>query len=775
MPTKLSQWIYKARWFLLVLLLIGSYLLIGGRPLLGFSADYRAYLSNDNPQLKALEKLQSTYDKSDNLMLVIEPDKGDVFNEEALQYISDLTQSSWQIPYSVRVESITNFQHLTASGDEISVRDLYSNSSSDSLSISEIKQVSLNEPQLVNRLVSKSGHVAAINVIYHLPGLSPYENYEIVTFARDLKNTFERQHPGFKVHLTGMAMYNFAFYESAIFDETKLTPLVYAVICIATMLLFRSILATLCVVVVVYLSVYCTEGAAGWLGMSLTSLSSSAPLIVLMIGTADAVHILMAFLKRIRNGLQKKEAIIQSLSDTFVPVTLTTVATAVAFLSLNFSEIPPFRDLGNFVTLGIGFAWLFSMLLLPALCSCLPFNVNEKGDYIEAVMTKLGLLVGRRSVRWLLICAPLVLILVVLAPFNEMNDRYLKWFSEDLEFRKANDFTQENLTGLYTIEYSLKSNLPSGISSSDYLKEVASFTKWLRNQTEIVHVASISDTIKRINSSLHGGNFDHYIIPDTDNLVAQSLLLYEQSLPYGLDLNNQIDIDKSSTRLVISLKELSTSEMLEVEQRTLAWLNHNTQTISADAASITLIFAHIGQRNIESMLLGILTTAVVVSLILVVAFRSLKYGAIALIPNVIPAVMAIGVWFIFSGQIGFSLAIVAAMTFGIVVDNTIHILYAYIKRIKTEGCTHEDAVVYSFKTAGPAMAITSIALITGFLVLGTSSFALNRDMGLATALTLFFALLADFFMLPGIIKQIKDDENEKPITIFDNGRSNTSY
>ncbi|MGP0172639.1 efflux RND transporter permease subunit [Pseudomonas sp. NCHU5208] len=770
MTSRIVASIISARWLLLALLLVLAVLAGLGQGRLGFSTDYRVYLSHDNPELMALEEMQATYDKSDNLLIVLAPRSGDVFSRESLEALQWLTHEAWQAPYSVRVESLTNFQDMQSSEDAIKVADLVENAAQMSdARRARVKEIALGEPQLVNRLVAPDGRVAAVNVIYHLPGLSPFENSEVVGFARGLAEKTALRFPDMQVHLTGMAMYNNAFFEAAISDEANLTPIVYLVIALSALVLLRSVLATLAVVAIVYLSVTSAVGIAGWLGMSLTSLSASAPLVILMIGVADAVHLLSAVLLRLRRGVVKAQAVRESLNETFVPIAATSASTIVAFLSLNFSEVPPFRDLGNMVAIGIALAWVFTVFLLPGLIFLLPLRARAgAGDISEHLMGRFGGWVSLRAIRLLWIGLPLALVLALLSGRNELNDQYLKWFHPDTAFRQANDFTEQNLTGLYAIEYSLRSHSPSGVAAPAFLTDVDAYTRWLRRQPEVAHVASLADTVKRINRSLHGGADSEYRIPDDSALAAQSLLLYEQSLPYGLDLNNQIDVNKEATRVVVSLHELSTAAMLEFEQRSMDWLAQNTRTLEAKAASTTLIFAHIGQRNIESMISGILLCAGIVALLLMAVFRSWKLGLLSLIPNLLPAAVAFGIWSLFVGQIGFSVAIVASMTLGIVVDDTIHIMYAVLRSVREERRSVGESIQLAFRSAGPALLVTSVALIAGFLVMATSQFALNREMGLVTALTLFIALLADFFLLPGLLKKTMENshaEEREPLAV----------
>jgi hypothetical protein len=269
----------------------------------------------------------------------------------------------------------------------------------------------------------------------------------------------------------------------------------------------------------------------------------------------------------------------------------------------------------------------------------------------------------------------------------------------------------------------------------------------------------LTDTFKRLNQSMHGDSSDWYRLPAERELAAQYLLLYEMSLPYGLDLNNQINIDKSATRMTVMLYNMTTNSVLELEQRSRQWMQDNLPpSMQNDAASPTLMFSHIGERNIRSMLLGTTVALLLISLILVFALRSPRIGLLSLLPNLIPAALAFGVWGLFVGQIGLALSVVTGMTLGIVVDDTVHFLSKYLRARREKGLDAQDAVRYAFSTVGLALVVTSIVLIAGFMVLTFSAFTLNSNMAFMTAVTIFFALIADFLLLPPLLMAVDGKE-----------------
>jgi predicted RND superfamily exporter protein len=250
---------------------------------------------------------------------------------------------------------------------------------------------------------------------------------------------------------------------------------------------------------------------------------------------------------------------------------------------------------------------------------------------------------------------------------------------------------------------------------------------------------------------MHNDSDPWYRLPEQRDLAAQYLLLYEYSLPFGLDLNNQINVKKSATRFTVTLDSVSSQELLEIEKRAQVWLQENAPSMLANGTSPAIMFAHISSRNIISMLKGTTLALVMISLILIVALRSFRVGTISLIPNLAPIGIAFGLWGIFVGEVGLALSVVAGITIGIVVDDTVHFLSKYLRARREKQMNREDAVRYAFSTVGSALWITSIVLIIGFSILAFSHFQMNAGMGLLTAIILGLALIADFLFLPPLL------------------------
>ncbi len=751
-----TRWIVRWRW-LVVLATIAALLgLASGGRFLQFTNDYRVFFSEDNPQLAAFENLQDTYTKNDNVLFMLMPRSGDVFRPEVLQAVVELTEASWQIPYSIRVDSISNFQHTYAEGDDLVVTDLVEEPAG--LTRAELKRIAdiaLHEPLLVNRLVAPDGHATGINVTIELPGKHPTaEVPEVARHVRQMVRDFRDRHPDIDLSVSGVVMMNNAFPEASQRDMKTLVPLAFAAIVVGMLVFLRTVSGTVTTVLVILFSILMAMGSAGWLGIKLTPPSASAPTMILTLAVADSIHFLTSMLFLMRQGHSKTDAIVESMRLNFHPIFLTSLTTVVGFLSMNFSDAPPFRDLGNITAMGVAYAFVLSVTFLPACIAILPVRVRPAKSRSSHAMEALAEFVIRRRMPLFWGLTALIVVLIALVPRNEINDVFVEYFDESVAFRRDTDKIAENLTGLYFIDYSLDSGRSGGLAEPEFLRKVQAFADWYRQQPEVKHVSVITDTFKRLNRNMHGDDDRWYRLPAQRDLAAQYLLLYEMSLPYGLDLNNQINVDKSATRMSVTLETLSTQQTLALERRAEDWLRRNAPDLFTHGASPTIMFSHIGMRNIRSMLTGTAVALVLISFILIFALRSLKLGLLSLVPNLVPAGVAFGVWALLVGRVGLALSVVAAMTLGIVVDDTIHFLSKYLRARREKGLDAAEAVRYAFSSVGVALWITTVVLVAGFLVLSLSAFELNSAMGLLTAITIAIALCIDFLYLPTLLLMV---------------------
>ena len=776
-----ARFLIKFRWPVLLVSAICVLALASGGRFLAFTNDYRVWFSSDNPQLVAFEELQEAYTRSDNVLIMFEPHSGDVFTNDTLLAVAAFTEDAWRLPFTVRVDSVTNYQHIYGEEDDLIVTDLVEEAGElDASELERIRQVALAQPTLLNRLLSPDSSTTGVNITVELPPpltdqeratLSPEELNQrdpqiatavVVEAIRASLDDMRTRYPDINYYSTGVVMMNQAFPEASIKDMSSLIPAAFAVIIIGVLIFLRSPVAMLATVIVVALSILGGMGAAGWAGIKLTPVAMSAPTLILTLAVADCVHFLVTFYHGLRTGESKHDAIVESLRINFTPIMLTSLTTAIGFLSMNASDAPPFRDLGNMTAVGVVLAFLLSVTFLPALVAILPAKTKSKVSRSSQIMDRLAnfAINYRKPLFWVMLA--FMIGTAVMAPRNQLNDVFVEYFDETVPFRVETDRITEKMAGMYFIDYSINSGSEGGVSKPEFLAQVEALERYLQEQPEVRNVSAFTETMRRLNRSMHGDDTDWYKLPEENDLAAQYMLLYEMSLPYGLDLNNQINFDKSATRLSATLETISTSHMLEFEDRVETWMEKNTPDITTSGASPTVMFSHISRRNVRSMLSGTSIALVLISVILVFALRSVKFGLISLIPNIAPALMGFGLWALVVGQVGLAVSVVIAMTLGIVVDDTIHFLSKYLRARRERNMNAEDAVRYAFRTVGVALTVTTIVLVACFTVISQSNFLVNSQMGALTAVTITIALIVDFLFLPALLIRLDKDKNAGP-------------
>jgi len=745
------------RWWIIIACSLCVIISAIGINKINIDSDLRVFFSKDNPQLQQLEALEKTFTKSENVIFIIAPKNNDLFDRENLGVIKALTEAAWQVPFSIRVNSITNYQHTLANADELVVEDLVDDIGT--LSDEDLirkKQIALSEPALINHLVSKDSAVSVINIIINFTDKKPADVSSVTDYCRNLRDQFNRDHPDINFYLTGSVLFDAAFSEVGQHDMATLVPLMLCVLVITIGLSLRSFMATFLILVVIVMATGTAMGLAGWSGISINPASASAPTIILTLAVADSVHILTMMYRLIAQGMQRQLAIIESVKFNFQAVLLTSITTATGFLTMNYSDSPPFHDLGNIVAMGIVAAFFYSLFFLPALLSVLPLRIENKLNHRQLnYLRLLANFVIQYKNGILVLTLMMAIGLSYSATQNRLNDNWIKYFSENIKVRVATDYLEEHISGSDFIEYSVSSGKPHGISEPEFLNNLENYVQWLRNHPSVIHVITLTDLMKKLNKNLHGDDNNWYKLPEQKDLAAQYLLLYEMSLPYGLDLNNLINVDKSATRILVTVKNLGTKALRQLDKEAQSWLKTNTPNyMHTQGSGISIVWAYLSERNIINMLLAAFGALIVISAIMIIALRRLDIGVLSLLPNILPAFMAFGIWAVWSGEIGLGLSVVVSMTLGIVVDDSIHFISKYLRAREKSHMTSNEAIHHTFSTVGPAMWITTVALVAGFLVLTVSDYRMTADMGLLSAITVSIALVMDFLLLPVILLKI---------------------
>lgn len=755
----------KFRYLFSVLSLLLVVALTLGAQRLVFDSDFKSFFDKDNPQLLAYDNLQAEYTKSDSLIVMIKPLQGDLFNERYLGVVREITEELWNAPFGIRVDSLSNYQHSWGEDDNLTVEDLvpYDDPLSEP-SIERIRKIALSEKELVNRFVSRDGRTTLIVASLELPEIvadaSPEEKKrqaaaressfaEISAYGAELNKKLKATYPDLDVHMMGVPLLNHNFNQSATQDALTLIPGMYLIILIILGLFLRSFGAVICCMVIILLSTTGAMGWAGWFGYSLNSVTVICPIIILTIAVCDSVHLIVSYMRNLALKLPPAEAMRECLAINLLPIVLTSVTTAIGFLTLNFSESPFFRAFGNISAFGVMLALVLTLITMPTLV-CLMVRKVRVDLKERSLLTMIPDYVIANKKRVFFGSLVVAAALIACVPLNVTNNDPINFFKPGTPYRDAAIFSQKNLPGIKEIHFSVSCGDSACVNDPDYLQKLEQFTTWFEQQPGVEYVASYADIVKRLNRNMHGEDPGWYRIPDTQALAAQYQLLYEFSLPYGLDLNNTVNFDKSATRVSVWLRQVKTKELITTEQRALAWFDSNAPELKTHGSSVDMMFAVQNIRDISEMTLGAVFAIIGVTITILLATRSVRHGLLSVVPNAFPAAMGLGIWGLVIGEVNMAVTIVFSITLGLVVDNTVHFISKYRYSLNRDGNV-EQAIRYAFDNVGAALIITAAVLTLGFGMLGLSSFNMNAYMGGLTALTIVIALVFDFLMLPALL------------------------
>lgn len=772
MEQKIIGILIRFRVLLALVSLAMTFLLAYGAKGLFLETDYKIYFEDDEPQLVAHESMEDTYTKTDNMIVLLRAADGQLFTPRMLSLVFDVTEQAWQTPFVMRVDSITNFQHTYADGDDLLVEDLVLDPADlSSEKIQSVKEIAMNERQLFKRLVSADASTALINITLQLPPevdpnasleeqaqqrvLRDASHPEVVAFGRIIADEVRAKYSDVEVHLSGVSVITDSFANSSQKDGTTLIPIMYGLILVTLAIFLRSFGAVIGSLLIIACASVASFGAAGWIGYAINAVNVSAPTIVLTIAVCDAVHLLSVYLRNLGTEVDGKlmtshEAMSESLRLNLQPIVLTSVTTAVGFLTLNFSISPPFTELGNMTAVGVIWAMVLTFTLLPAVTMLL-IRKRQASRPQRRYFTAFADFVISYRHRVLLGTLAVAFALIALIPLNVIDDDPIRYFKPGVPYRDASDFSIKHIPTVKNLNFDIDCGSSGCVNDPKFLSMLENFRQFLEVQPGVEHVSTYADVIKRLNKSMNGDEQRFYQVPERADLAAQYSLMYEMSLPYGLDLNNMLNLDKSSTKVSMFTNNILNSELIGLSDLSKQWLEENYQGDFSPPSSVSLMFAHIGENNIRSMLWGGVIAVIAISITILIALRSFRYAILSMLPNSVPVFMAFGVWGLLVGHVNMAVAAVFSIALGILVDDTVHFISKYRRARLVKGFSPEQAIHYAFDNVGGALVITTVVLSLGFALLSTSDFNLNAMTGTLTAITIVFALVFDFLILPPIL------------------------
>ena len=764
--TRLSKW-------LTIILLLFCVMTLPALLELRLSNDFRVYFSSDNPELNAYELFEEDFTSHDSLVIigVLDDPTDSWLLPQYHQLLLNIEDALWTVPTVHRVSTLTNYQFTEVDGDNLSVsavidllRQQVDTETSKRDQINpDFMSLLERDPQLKGVFLSSDQLVIAFQADLYLDRDSPLQARTVYDFSNDLRQQWQTQNPEIDFYLLGSISSNVTLEDAVADDFVLLVPLTYLVLTLGLIFFLRSYKATLVTLVITTLSIVFSFSIFALFKTELTPVAGFVPTVILTLAVADCVHYLTSY--RYLMIVEKKtslEANLEAFKINWLPISITSVTTAMGVLFLNLSDSPPYRDLGNMVAIGVILAWLFTLLILPALLKRYPIEYSTQKQTLDLI----GADRMSHYASWLkknhAAVSASMIVLVVISIYGvtqiRFSENWSRYFSESFEVTRAINIIKDKFDRLHRYELVLRGDSENAINSPEYLEILDQLLDFLEQHPKVEQIQSYGYILKRLNQTMNQDKPDFFAMPDTQTLAAQLLLMYELSLPQGAGVENFVTFDKSASRTTLLLKPSESYQLIEFETELREFYNglelSPEHSVTLEISGLDHIFSHIAERNIHQMIMGTSLALLIISLLLMVIYKSVKYGLVSLIPNLIPALIAYGLWGMSVGYIDLALSVVICMSLGIVVDDSVHFLSKYVHAKRHKQLSTDASINYSFHVVGRALITTTVILVAGFSMMLLSPLLPTANTGALLCITLVMALIVDFTLLPNMLRKV---------------------
>ena len=749
-----AKLLIKYRYLSIGLVIIVVCLLATGLTKLTFNPDLETYFPEGHPAVIRYNEIDDMFIPTDNLIIAVHSNEGTLFNGDSLKVIEELTKKSWTIPYSVRVDSLTNYSYVKSVNDDLIVEPFIEEAEKKSIEFFEKREnLVAGEDIIYKSLISEDKKTSVVSIIVDPPGPNKEDqNSELINYILGFIEPIKESNENLDIRLLGNPYLDYISPRIVKAEMPVVMPLMLLLIFLIVFLMIRSYVAVLATFVVILMSLIATFGSIGILGSPLNQMVTTIPILIITLALADCIHLFSIYFQNRIKGISSKESMEKSLEMNIQPLFLTTISTCIGFLCLNFIEVAPLRDFGNAVAIGIGFAFIFTIFFIAPIVSFFEVKTASKVTKQTRFSTSVGSFILKNGNKLIFSITSISFLILLCIPMNELDENPTQMYAEGFtSFSSDTLWLDEKLSVTFPVNF-LATNEEGQVSDPDFLKILDKFSVWLEEREQVNHVTSLANNMKNLNKSMHGDDPEWKKIPENADLSAQYLFFYEMSLPMGLDLNSSISQDRKSTKISATLKDMSANEFKEFNNEVLGYIQQNNlENMISEPSSFRVIFTYMVEAIVNSLLYGLFIGILLITLIIGLFFRSYLLPTLSIFPNILPIGMGFGLWGLFVGDVGFMVAVGMGSTLGVIVDFTVHFLSKYELARKEFKKSVEESVIYSFETVGFALIIMTVVLALGFSVLNLVTFIPIQDFAKFSVICFIGGLIINFLFLPNLL------------------------
>ena len=747
----MKRWIAFATdhpiWTLVVIGLASLAFLI---PLSGLEqeTDFREFMSDDDPIIQLLDEAEARYGRTMGIMVLVRNESG-VLNPTTLDKMEAMAEAFERIPGVKGVTTPLNSQVITGTETSLNVQKAAPGGTTPTTDedLAIMRQRIEGSRMLEGNVISADGKAASVNIELDVNadeyGITP----EIVEFVESLEGD------GDEFFLYGDAYFDALMSEEMEGDLTLLFPLAILLMIVVLFFSFMNVRGVAIPILIVLLSVIVAMGSMSLFGFPMTMVSFIAPVLLLAIGIADGIHVLNRYREEVAKGLPKRTSILNTMKEMTGPVVMTSLTTAVGFLSLLSSFFLPQKQFGVVTALGVLAAMVFSLILIPALLSLLKtpkVRSTEKGlRPMTRVLMAFERMIVRRHRLVLIIAVALIAAMVAALPSLRIETSNEEFLGRDHPAIQILSFIDEHFSGGMQIMVEVDTGRRDGLKDPDVLDRMVELEEFLR-ANGVNKTISLTDLVREMNQKFNADDHDHYVIPDDQAMVSQLLLLFTFQ---GGDLGDMALGDFSAGTIMGMYPMDSSKEVSELSKTVQAYLDENFPEggdLRVRMVGATILMDRMFSRMNRSQMIGLGTTVVAVTILVSLLMGSLIAGLIAAIPLILTVTFSMGIMAYTGQPLDMMTLMVSAIAVGIGVDYSIH----FISRFRNEFRETRDArksLQATIRTTGRGITYNALTVALGFFILVFASFKGIRMFGLQIALTMAVSALSAISIIPAIL------------------------
>ena len=750
---RVADFTVARRNFLFLMATIITLLTATGILRISFDTSLAALLSENDPYLDELDILRQDFPARSEVHFLFVAEPGNtVFTPEILGAINDLTERYADIPFARRITTLLEYTSPETQ------RRLFSKPPANysATELEAVRRTAVNERLLTSNLLSSDASLTSAIITLFAGDGGNGERLEIAAGITEVRDTLRAAHPDVALYTNADVLLEQASQQDMVDDLTSLLPIVILMCVVVICYCFKSMTLGACILTHVACTMLMTVGLLGYLGFAFNTISITAPLVVVIIAVANSVHLISIYKQALHREMNKVDAMRHSMAYNFQPITLAALTTAIGFTSLNLCSSPAVQDFGRIVAVGIVIAYLLTLTIVPLLLirfSKLPRKKDmAAAPFLQDSLNRVISFTNRRDRAIFLSCSALALVTLLLLPLNETDFDRLDYIAPDAEIKTYYDVISERMNRGPALVYGLDTAIENGAINPAFLSRVDEFTTWLERQENIESVLSVAEMLKTINQIVNDNDENYFLLPGDDTTNSNYLRAYRLVEGNYLPLSDFINDDYSHLTVFINAEPMSNQDILDLDAAVTAKFSEIFDSTQLVHGSGVLLFARMDELVTVELLQGYSLSLLLITLCLVVGFRSLYFGILSVLPNLLPATIVFGIWALFVGQVDPFVMMLFSISIGLVVDDTVHILSHYLEG-RRAGADKEGSIAHSIRIAGPALTITTLVLAFGTTVLIFANTLYFQQSAKLLVPIVILALVLDLTYLPTILKR----------------------